>query len=620
VTIAFTIAIAGMTYLVAPLHAEASSESCLRIGFLDGINSMNPNVAITDSAKMFFGLVYDCLQGVGNDLEVTPNLALRWEIAEDFEPYGSVWEYEITPNARWHDDTKLTADDVIFTVNHRALSYTQLLAPYSIAYFINYAEKVDEHTVRIHFYDRTTEEPIPVAFAGSLYFPILPKHLLQNLSSAEIGFHWDGSFNYTTPPLVGSGPFMATDEIIEEFMAGDKITLVKNPNYHWKADRGVEVKFDKLEIMKFDNATALRTALEDGEIDVAQLPGDDYLEVEERVLEGLLTELETHTGPKPNQDKTFIMVNMNNAGPNPSRLDPVIRQAIAMVTNRSTIVDTCYDGLATEGTTLIPSVNEEWHYELTPQEVYRYDIDAANALLEAAGYRCTPESPVVRVCTADSYAVQHELVFEDTPLQYDLGVWQKYPLEKEVAIYLQSECAKIGIDIMYIAMTEAVLGSISFRWDAIILSSYSDPDPNGFLFAQSVRSGQSWNFNYYQNPDYEDSYNKSISSLDPELRKEHVYDCQRVHYEDLAYIPLVEVHGTYVWRTDNFTGWGDWNAHPGRSIDACWGGNILYFELEPIDGGRVSVLLVSAVTIVCIAAAATAAVLYFRGKKGPKGT
>ncbi len=39
---------------------------------------------------------------------------------------------------------------------------------------------------------------------------------------------------------------------------------------------------------------------------------------------------------------------------------------------------------------------------------------------------------------------------------------------------------------------------------------------------------------------------------------------------------------TVAWRTDTFSGWGDWSADLGRSVLNTWSANQLYFDLVPI--------------------------------------
>jgi PKD repeat protein len=49
---------------------------------------------------------------------------------------------------------------------------------------------------------------------------------------------------------------------------------------------------------------------------------------------------------------------------------------------------------------------------------------------------------------------------------------------------------------------------------------------------------------------------------------------------DSPYIILAYPYQTYAWRNDTFSGWGDWAADPGRSLDNYWTGNQLFFDLQ----------------------------------------
>jgi len=604
---------------------EFEPSGTLRMGFMQKLDSMNPNVGQVDTADVFYGLVYDTLQCVDEDLGIEGNLATNAEVDESYEPYGSVWEMDITPNAMWHDGVPFGVDDVVFTINLQAEFFSQMWAYQPYAYFMNYAEKVDNTTVRIHFYDRSSGEPMPAAYAEMLCIPMLPEHMLGDWSAADIGFNWEGVFEDSDPPLVGTGPFMATENIYPEFLQGDVLTLVRNPNYHWTIDKEMEISFEQLEMHFFDDSTKMAFALENGELNVAQFPPQEYLTIKGKVQSGKLTDVVTYDGPRCTQYWTDLVINMNNAGLNPSRLDPVIRQAMAMATNKTYIVDDYYLGLAEEGSTLIPPVNTKWHYEPTDDELYRFDLAAANALLEDGGYRYTTESPDVRVCTADSYAVIEGLVPEGTPLEYEMGVRQEYPEEKDVAIYLQSEWANIGIDVDYRILSSGIgeLGLRSYTYDALIWHGSSDPDPNHILFRQSNRSWNGWNDNRYSTPEYEENYTASVQALDYSERKGYVDACQSIHYRDVAYIIFACPYQTYAWRTDTFGGWGDWAENPGRSIDAHWSGNPLYFDLEYLTfapGPEIPLWqTLGVVGVVAVVAVLASIVLKMRLKREPLG-
>ncbi len=121
----------------------------------------------------------------------------------------------------------------------------------------------------------------------------------------------------------------------------------------------------------------------------------------------------------------------------------------------------------------------------------------------------------------------------------------------------------------------------------------------------------------YMNESYEENYSKSVSTLDRDLRKVYVDNCQRVNYLDAAYIILAYPYQTYAWRDDTFTGWGDWATDPGRSVDNFWMGNPLYFDLVPIDsngGGPPWLLIAGAAAGIAVVVAAVV-ILRMKGKK-----
>jgi len=164
----------------------------------------------------------------------------------------------------------------------------------------------------------------------------------------------------------------------------------------------------------------------------------------------------------------------------------------------------------------------------------------------------------------------------------------------------------------------------SYAYDTMIWYWSADPDPNYMLFCQSYRSWLGWNDNWYSNPAYEENYSRSVSEFDYETRKEYTDNCQRINYEDAAYIILAYPYQTYAWRTDTFSGWGDWETDPGRSMDAFWTGNPLLFDLVPLtvtdgdDEPSIDIMVIAGVVAAIAAVVAVAAFLLMKGKKGGK--
>ena len=623
VAVALAMPIAAATDMLVG-RAEAEDETVLRIGLMTKVDSMNPNVGEIDSSYIFYGLVYDSIHVVDEDLNVVGNLCTDWYVDEDYEPYGSAWIMEFTEHATWHDGERFTSEDVVFTININADNYVTMWANQPYTYHMDYAEALDDYTVRVHYYDRATEEPMAAAYARNIWLPILPEHMLRDWTPTDIVFEWEGVFEDSDPRLIGTGPFMVTDDIYQEFLAGDRLTMVKNPDYFWQYEKegAPEIQFDRIEMHFFDDATAMALALEIGDLDVAALPPQEYHTIKGKVENNELDDIVAFNGKKCTYYWTHFGINANNAGPNPSRLDQTIRHAMAMAIDKKYIVDQFYLGYGEPATTMLPPIMDEWHYEPTADELFVYDKEAARALLDARGYRHTPESPDVRICTADSYAVQEGLVAEGKPLEYGLAVRQECPEEKEVAAYIKTEFADIGIDLDYTIMTEAAMSTYiyGYAYDTYMWYWSSDSDPNYQLFVQSKLSWDGWSDNMYYNESYEENFMKQLSEFDVEKRKEYVDNCQRIHYMDAYFQLLNYAEATYAWRTDTFTGWGDWEAHPARSVDNFWSGNPLYFDLVPgeaaTEGDIPWLALAAGLGVV---AAVIAAIVVLKRKSGKKG-
>ncbi len=189
---------------------EAESEKVLRIGFLQAVDNLNPFLGLNDAAYVFYGLVYDYVHSVDNDLNITSNLATntRPVPVNDPEmagrPFGSIWEYDITTNAQWHDGEPFTVEDFIYNINLQSSDETYDLMwafqPYS--YFMEGVRAVDSDTVRVYFFDRETGNPKAAAYAYNIGIPMLPSHLLRDKTPSEVSFYWNGVFEGSSPPIV----------------------------------------------------------------------------------------------------------------------------------------------------------------------------------------------------------------------------------------------------------------------------------------------------------------------------------------------------------------------------------------------------------------------------------
>ena len=591
ITIAAVMAVPIGVFADVSSDAKAAPTSTsLRIGILGNVDSLNPFVGFYESDSLIYSLIYDSLMGVGEDLQPVPNLATSWyavplddpEMITNSYPFGSVWQYNLSHSAVWSDGQPFNADDVVFNINLNAGNFSSMWKYQPYMFYVEDAVRIDDYTVRIHFVDRVSGDPKPVAFGGSLYTPILPEHVLSGMTALNISFAWNGT-SATNPPMIGTGPFMPTSTIWHDFFVGTNMTLVRNPNSHWISDYGMDVHFDKLELYFYDDVLAMEIALKTSAIDVAKFTPLTYFSL---VGQGPAN-IDFYGGASVTGRWTGVGFCMDSAGPNPSRLDRNIRQALSMAVDKSYVVENYCYGLGEEGSTLISPINSFWHYEPNASEKAQMSLNiaAANALLNASGYPRPSGNPEgIRICSNTSAAVTEFGVVEGTQLTYQILINHEYPEDKDIGFYLQQAWFAIGVGLSILVLSEPAFYSqlYMYQYDTAIVSWSSDIDPNYQLYAETREAWGGWSDNRWSNESYDENYSRSVSEMDPALRQVWVDNCQRTNYLDAPYIILSYGNQSYAWRTDTFAGWGDWAAYPGRSVDNYWTGNPLWFDLIPL--------------------------------------
>jgi len=190
--------------------------------------------------------IYDSLLADSFD-EVNTRYGLLAETVE--YPRDLSWViFNMRPEARWHDGTPITSDDVIFTFN----TLVKKGKPLYRYYYAN-VEKVEAlgpHRVKFTF-NETGNRELPTIIGQ---MNILPKH------------YWESrDFEATTlePPL-GSGPYR-----ISRVDPGRSVTLERVPDY-WGKDLPVNVgrnNFDKIVLDYYRDDSIAFEAFKAGKVD-----------------------------------------------------------------------------------------------------------------------------------------------------------------------------------------------------------------------------------------------------------------------------------------------------------------------------------------------------------------
>lgn len=562
----------------------------LHVGFLQAIDSLNPFRGLNDPSYVFYGMVYDYLFSFDQDGNLVPNLAL----SASCDAVCMNWTYQIRRGVYWNDPAnpsshvEMTAADVAFSFNYNVQNFFQLWA------FEPYVNRIVQcgggkttgcgavvsspWNVTVYF-DR------PFAPGKVMMFPIIQEAQWVGISAAQAQGHFDNL------DPIGTGPFIADAAIGTQWQTSQPLVVHKNANYHPVGNITTPVTMDTVYLQQFADENTLVAAVRAGTIDLAKLTSAGYGALAGAAnvgrQEGLLsTEWWAEVG------FTQLSNSQTNGKLNPARYDEQVRRSLAMATNKDYIVKTIYQGKGQRGDDMMTPVSGDWYYDPTTDgNNLTFSMSAANALLDSVGYTgarvSNPDVPGgIRTAVADRTFVntngQTVTVPAGTQLIFNMVTRLEFPQEYQTALYLKAQWAQLGVLLNVKNELESALTSdvYSGAVESYIWYWSGDPDPNYLLSCESGYTLDGWNDNYWNNATYNQLYVDSLAAQDHATRVDLVHQAEALHYKSAVYIIYIYPFGEWAYRTDHFTNWGDWNAHPYRQIDAFWGANPLFFDLQ----------------------------------------
>ena len=308
----------------SPAPVEPVSGGTLRLPMPINASRSDPLDVNTEEMLCLFSLVYDKLLKVNAAGEIEPCLCESWS-----SEGSGVWTLRLRDGVKWHDNTRLTASDVVSTYN--AL----------VSMEDSYYKPCLKHIVSIQATGTLTLKAV-MNMPGlmglySLTFPIR--------KSAE---------------LVGTGAYRL------ESMDDDTVVLRVNEDW-WDRTPYIErVIFAERD----SNSTAL-ASYEAGQLNM--VPTD--IITAGRYSEAGMTEVRDAM----TQNMEVLLFNYSN----PIFADNSLRKAVAHGINRSRIITNVYSNKARAADVPIPP--DSWLYD-SRCAVLNYDTEAAVALIEEAGY------------------------------------------------------------------------------------------------------------------------------------------------------------------------------------------------------------------------------------------
>jgi len=158
-------------------------------GVIGNPRFINPVLAISEADKNLTAIIYSGLVRITPEGKIENDLAEEVLISDDRKTYT----VRIRLDARFHDDTPVTADDVIFTI--QKINNPNIKSPKRGNWDGVLIKKIDDMTVSF------TLKQAYTPFIYNLTLGILPKDIWKNVSDDEFSF---SQFN-TLP--IGSGPY-----------------------------------------------------------------------------------------------------------------------------------------------------------------------------------------------------------------------------------------------------------------------------------------------------------------------------------------------------------------------------------------------------------------------------
>ncbi len=361
--------------------------------------------------------------------------------------------------------------------------------------------------------------------------PIIPRHIWESVALPS-EHQFEGGTN------IGSGPYK-----LVEYVEGRSYRFAANPDFF----RGAPA-VDELVVIVFADDAGAQAAIRTGEVDVIfeRIPPEqiDLLDAQDPLDIALGPEFSTQ------------MINYD-ASKRPFD-DVAVRQAINLAMDRQDIVDTVYLGAATVGS---PGWIHPGHSSYNPAIVPVYDVAAANALLDGAGYADT-----------DGDGVRE---FDGQPMSFEIITNSPDSLRLRIAELTTEMLAAIGIETQVVPVDTGVWEQAVWpgfdvnngRNYEIAMWGWSAPVQADtlrlpWLVHSSLASGF-LNLTGYANAEI-DTLSEALSvEPDPAERNAILGRMQEIIAEDLPFVLLLYPDGAYVYDSSVYS---DWEFIAGQGI------------------------------------------------------
>ena len=321
----------------------------------------------------------ESLLAVNSDYLITNDGAATYNISED----NKTITITIKDGVKWHDGEPVKASDLLYAYellghpDYEGTRYTFTIS--NIEGMPDYHEgkadsisginvSEDEKMIAI-----TYAEATPSILSGIWTTPV-PRHFIGDVTTGEVTIEDIVKSDKIRTRPIGFGPYK-----VVKIVPGESVMYDRYEEY-WRGKPNLQTV-----ILKVVVPESILGALKKGEIDIASIPADQYLNAKKMSNIELLAKVDqayTYIGFK--LGKWDVDKKENVINPKAKLSNKLVRQAMWHAMDNVAVGRDVFHDLRYPATTLIPPVFERYHD--TSNKGRSYDPEKAKALLDEAGY------------------------------------------------------------------------------------------------------------------------------------------------------------------------------------------------------------------------------------------
>lgn len=449
-------------------------------------------------------------------------MAESWTVSED----GLTWTFQLREGVTWSDGDPVDSADYKFTYD--ALRSENVQSPRTYVWDgIASITAPDAQTVVVQF------EQVKCDALANLGLNWLPSHLYAPDFSDVMAAPENEA------PRVSAGPLL-----FQSWERDDAIMLVRNEGY-WEG----APHLDGTILRVVPDPGARLAQLQSGEVDFLEVQPNQIAAAEQDPDlarfryddDGFLFlsfNLADPGNPQPGRDEAG---NLLPQDPHPILGDVRVRQAIAHAIDYQSLIDNIQLGQGRlMAANVLPMIDWAVNQELQP---YAYDLDAASALLEEAGW-----------IDSDGDGIREK---EGVALNLSLLTNAGNSTREDLGVYIQDQLKQIGVNVDFQALD---FGTVIERWLGqtydMVISGWTgvggDPNDQVFWSSEFDAPGSGFNAGSYQNARVEDLLVQgySVPGCAPADRAPAYQEIQQIIHDELPYIFLSSSVGNIFYNQD----------------------------------------------------------------------